>query len=183
MIEIRGRVIVITGASSGIGRATAIECAREGMHVVVAARRKEKLDEVVEACRSHGVDALGVETDVTRPDDCVRLVDATLERFGSLYALYANAGYGVEAPMHEMSEASLRAIFETNFWGSMHAIRPALEHMRRVGSGHILLCSSCLSKLGVPYYGAYCATKACQDHVARAMRLELGGTGIHVSSV
>jgi len=77
----------------------------------------------------------------------------------------------------------MRAIFETNFFGTLNTIRPALERMLPAGSGHILICSSCLAKLGIPLVGAYSATKAAQDHIARAMRAELKGTGVAVSSV
>ncbi|MCC6320911.1 MAG: SDR family NAD(P)-dependent oxidoreductase [Phycisphaerales bacterium] len=185
-IALASKPIAITGASSGIGAATAIMCARAGMPVVLGARRVDKLDVVVERIEQMGGRAAAVAMDVTREDDCRRLVDETVRRFGSIYAVYANAGYGEERSMADTSDAELRAMFETNFFGTMNTIRPALARM--LGNpgpdrGHILICSSCLAKLAVPYVGVYCATKAAQNHVGRAMRLELEPRGVHVSTV
>jgi short-subunit dehydrogenase len=182
-VDLTGKPIAITGASSGIGRATAIACARAGMPVAVGARRADRLQELVAEITAFGGRAIAVPTDVANPADCRRLIDATVESYGSIYAVFANAGYAFEKPVIESSDAELRAIFETNFWGTLSTIRPALERMLPVRSGHVLICSSVLSKLAVPFHAAYSATKACQDHFARALRAELRGTGVHISSV
>lgn len=191
MIDLRDKPIAITGASSGIGAATAIACARAGMPVAIGARRRDKLDAVADRIRSVGGRVLAVECDVSRPADCERFIDAAASEFGSLYAVYANAGYGVEVPIHEMSDQQMRDIFETNFFGTLSTIRPAMKYMQKnpgVGprgehKGHVLICSSCVAKMTLPWYGAYSATKAAQNHISRAMRLELEPLGIHVSSV
>jgi short-subunit dehydrogenase len=182
-IELRGRPIAITGASSGIGRATALACAGAGMPVAVAARREDRLAEVVEEIARAGGRAVAVGADVTDPRSCERLVARTVEAFGSIYAVYANAGYGMEKAVHLMSDVEIRAMFETNFFGTLNTIRPALPHMLAARAGHILICSSCIGKIGVPYYGAYCASKGAQSLIGRAMRHELEGAGIHVSTV
>lgn len=182
-IPLEGLPIAITGASSGIGRATAIACARAGMPVALAARRVEKLGHAAAEIAAMGGRAIVVPCDVANKAECEALVERTVEAFGSIYSVFANAGYGVEGPVHEMSQAALRDIFEVNFFGSMNCITPALPHMRRAGRGHIHFCSSCLSKIGTPYFAAYSATKAAQDHFARAMRHELAPQGIRVSSV
>lgn len=182
-IDLTGKPIAITGGSSGIGAATAIACARAGMPVVIGARRGDKLQEVVTAITGAGGRAVAVTMDVSKPEDCRRLVETTVGAFGSIYAAYANAGYGVEAAVMDMSDEALRAIFECNFFGSLSLIRAALPHMTAAGHGHILLCSSCLSNLPIPYYSAYSATKAAQHHIGRAMNLELAGKGVHVSTV
>lgn len=183
MIDLTGKPIAITGASSGIGRATAIACAAAGMPVALAARRIEKLGSAVREITSAGGRAIAVQTDVDTPEDCRRLVARTIAEFGSIYAVFANAGYGLERPVAQTTDAELRAIFETNFFGTINTIRPALEVMLPARTGHILVCSSCLAKIGTPFVGAYSATKAAQDHIARAMRAELNGTGVAVSSV
>jgi NAD(P)-dependent dehydrogenase (short-subunit alcohol dehydrogenase family) len=182
-IELRNRPIAITGASSGIGRATALACARAGMPVALAARRADKLGGVAEEIAALGGRSIVVACDVTRTDDCQRLVDETLSRFGSIYAIFANAGYGLEKAVHDTSDAELRAIFETNFFGTLNTIRPALIPMRRARSGHILICSSVVGKFSAPYFGAYCATKGAQSDIGRSMRLELAPEGIQVSTV
>lgn len=182
-VDIRGLPIAITGASSGIGRATALACARAGMPVTVAARREDRLGEVVAEIEREGGRAIAVRADVDDPEDCRMLVDRTIDAFGSIYAAYANAGHGLEKPIHLTSDAEARGIFETNFWGSMHTLRAALLPMLEAGRGHLLVCSSCLAKMGTPLHGYYSATKAAQDHVARAMRIELASSGLFVSSV
>jgi len=182
-VDIRGRAIAITGASSGIGAAAAVECARAGMGVALLARRADRLEEVAARVRALGGRAVCVPGSVERVEDCRRLVDECVREFGSIHAVFANAGIGYEGSFPEMSDEDLRRVFEVNFFGSINAARPAVERMRAQGSGHVLFCSSCLSKITLPYYGAYCATKACQEVFARTMRSELKGSGIHVSSV
>jgi short-subunit dehydrogenase len=182
-IDLSGKPIAITGASSGIGAATAIECARAGMPVVLGARRVDKLEAVANIITAAGGRAATVAMDVTKPDDCRRLIDETVARFGSVYAVFANAGYGLEAPIAEMTDEAMRQIFETNFYGTLNTIAPALPRMLEARSGHILICSSCLAKMTLPYYGAYSATKAAQNHIGRAMNLELRHKGVHVSTV
>jgi len=183
VIDLSNRPIAITGASSGIGAASAFACAKAGMPVALMARRTEKLEAIVRAITESGGKAISVPGSVEDPEAARRLIDETVEAFGSIYSVFANAGYGVEIPASEMTDEDLRQIFEVNFHGSLNVTRPALEHMRGAGEGHVLFCSSCLSKVSISYYGAYSATKACQDHFARSMRLELRDKGIAVSSV
>ncbi len=182
-IDLAGKSVAIAGASSGIGAATALACADAGMCVALFARRAEKLDAVRERIESRGARAVAAVGSVDEDADCERLIGATLDAFGSVDAVIANAGYGAEVRSGGMPEADIRAMFETNFYGSLRVLRPALPIMREQGSGHLMMVSSCLSKIGIPHYAAYCATKAAQDHFARAMRHELAGEGIAVSSV
>lgn len=185
-IDLAGLPIAITGASSGIGLATALECARAGMPVALAARRADRLDQIVDRIRAGGGRAIAVRCDVTDPAQCRALVERTIAEFGSIYAVFANAGYGLEKPFLSIKDEEIRAIFETNYWGTINTIRPALEAMLAARRGHVLVCSSCLSKIGLPLYAAYCATKAGQDDLARALRHELKFSGypeIHSSSV
>jgi len=181
--DLADKSIIITGASSGIGRAAAIECARAGMRVIVAARRLDRLETLVNEIQSAGGQARPLAVDVADADACKQLFDFTIEQFGACDAVFANAGVTLGEPTSTTTEAQLREIFEINLFGSMNAIRPAIPHMLDRGSGHVLLCSSCLSLLTIPNHGAYTATKAAQHHMARAMRSELHGTGVRVSSV
>lgn len=181
-ITLTGKPIAITGASSGIGMITALLCARAGMPVAIAARRIDRLEQLAIEIRRGGGRAVAVACDVARPEDCARLIDVTNNEFGSLYAVFANAGYGVEGGVCDLTDKAWRDIFETNFWGTLNTIRPALPHMLAAGRGHVMICSSVVSKIGVPNLAAYTTTKACQDHIGRALRLELGGK-VHVSTV
>lgn len=185
-IDLSGRPIAITGASSGIGAATAMACAKAGMPVALGARRVDKLEGVAARIRDVGGRAVCVPMDVTCHADCAALVGACVREFGSIYAVYANAGYGEESPLHTMTDESVRAMFETNYFGSLNVIRPALERMLENPGphrGHVLWCSSCLGRMAIPNYSIYCATKAAQAMSATAMRHELRDKGVHVSSV
>jgi len=182
-IDLTGKPILITGASSGIGRETAFHCAKAGMPVVLAARRIDKLNDAVARITGEGGRAIAVPLNVDDPAACTAAVEVCVSEFGSVYSVFANAGYGIEAPVHETSDQMFRAIFETNFYGTLNIIRPALEHMKPAHQGHILICSSCLAKFAVPYYSAYSATKAAQNHIGRAMNIELRPHGIRTSTV
>jgi short-subunit dehydrogenase len=189
-VDLRGKVIAITGASSGIGAATAVACARAGMAVVLGARRVEKLEVVVGEIRRAGGRAVGVGVDVADAGAAGAFIERAGAEFGPVYAVFANAGYGASGAVHEMGDEALRRMFEVNFFGSLNVIRPALAQMlarQRAGDGsprgHVLWCSSCLSNLPTPYAGAYSATKAAQHHLGRAMRSELRGQGVQVSTV
>jgi len=182
-VDLSGLPIAITGGSSGIGAATAFACARAGMPVVVGARRADKLREVVDRITSSGGRAMAVECDVRRPEDCRKLIDETVSSYGSVYAVFANAGYGAESSLEEMPDEAVREMFETNFFGTLHTIRPALARMREAGRGHVLICSSCVARMTLPKFSVYTATKAAQAHVGTAMRAELRGSGVHVSTV
>jgi short-subunit dehydrogenase len=183
MTDLHAKPIAITGASSGIGRATALACAEAGMLVSVMARRSEMLDDLVGEIHASGGRAAAFAGDVADPDACAAFIAHSERELGPLHAVFANAGFGYEKPTWSTPEDELRRIFEVNFWGSLNVIRPALPGMIERGRGHVLFCSSCLSKLSVPCYGAYSATKACQDHFGRAMRHELRSSGVHVSTV
>lgn len=181
-IDLKGRPIAISGASSGIGEATALACARAGMPVTLAARRIDRLTEIAERIQIAGGRAIAVACDVCDPQACREVIARTEAEFGTVYAVFANAGYAYEGEALD-DEAKLRRLLEVNFFGSLNLIRPAMEIMRSQGRGHAIFCSSCLSKVALPYYAAYTSSKAMQEHFARAMRMELRGSGIHVSSV
>jgi len=182
-IDLHDRTIVITGASAGIGAATAVEAANAGMHVVLNARRRDRLEQLAERIQSTGRRVEIVDGDVADPTIDARLIDAA-DRLGGLHAVFANAGYGFERPVLETEEDALREIFEVNFFSSVRLIRAAAQQL--VASkrpGHLLMCSSCVAKFTLPRFSAYSATKAAQNHVCRAMRHELRPHGIAVSSV
>lgn len=181
--KLNDRVIAITGASSGIGAATALACAEVGMDVALGARRQDRLNETAARVREAGRDALVIPCDVDRDEDVNRLIDEAVSKFGRLDAVFANAGVGLFGPVATTLDEHARGIFETNFFGTLRVIRASVPALRRQGRGHILICSSAVSEIGLPMYGLYCATKAAQDSVASALRAELAHEGIDVSSV
>jgi len=181
VIDLRGRTIAITGASSGIGRATAIACARAGMNVALMARREHRLRAL--AGELPQARTLVHPGSVDDPDACNAFIERTEAEIGPVYAVFANAGYGVETDTAAMPTAELRRMFEVNFFGSLAVVNAALPGMLDRREGHAVMCSSCLSKIALPRYAAYCATKAAQDHFGRAMRAELAPRGVAVSTV
>ncbi|MFI4881296.1 MAG: SDR family NAD(P)-dependent oxidoreductase [Phycisphaerales bacterium JB064] len=182
-IDLTGKPIAIAGASSGIGRATAIACASAGMPVAIGARRMDKLAAVAREIEAIGGKAVAIEVDVTSDEQSRAFIERAEAELGPLYSVFANAGFGFERPVHKTSDADMREIFETNFFGTLHVVNPAVERFVERRAGHVLICSSSIGKMAIPGYGAYCATKAAQWHVGRAMRHELKPLGVHVSTV
>jgi short-subunit dehydrogenase len=177
------RVIAITGASSGIGRATALRLARDGAAIVMCARRADRLGAVAAEVVAAGGQALPVVADVTSAADMDGLVARGLERFGRLDVMLCNAGFGVAGAIDEVPPGQMQRLLDINYTGTYHATRAALAVFRRQQSGHIIIVSSIVGKRGVPYMGAYAATKFAQVGLAECLRAELVGTGIHVSVV
>lgn len=181
---LRNRVAVVTGASSGIGMATARLMAREGMKLVLTARREERLRAIAQEIEAAGGGAEIVAGDVADPAMAARLLDAAERRFGGFDVVFANAGYGTERGLLELDADAVRRMFEVNFFSSVDLLRLAAQ--RLIGAkhrGHLLLCSSALAKFTLPYFGVYAATKAAQAMVARSLRFELEPYGIEVSTV
>ncbi len=181
---LEGKVAIITGASSGIGAATARAMATAGIDVVLVARRRDKLEEVAKSIRNLGRRAHVVVGDVSDTPHVTAVLDEAERHFGHFDIVFSNAGYGMERPVHLMEDADLRAMFEVNFFSSVALLRESAIRLRRAKRpGHLLMCSSCLSKFSMPDQGAYAATKAAQEAICRAMRFELAADHIEVASV
>lgn len=183
-IELADRPIIITGGGSGIGAATAIACAGVGMPVVVAGRRPDMLDAVVNRIQESGGKASACAVDVTDAEHAALLIEHCHQTYGQPWAVFANAGRGLDRAGHSTTSQELRDIFEVNFFAAHNLLAEAATHMIRENSGgHLMMCASCVSKFSPPYHAAYAATKAAQDLYCQSMRLELAPAGIHVSTV
>jgi short-subunit dehydrogenase len=177
------KVIAITGASAGIGRATALALARRGSSLALCARREDVLDAVGEDVRRLGGQALVVAADVSHEADMDRFVARTVEHFGRLDVMICNAGFGIYGTIDQIAAADMRRLMDVNYMGTYHAARAALPVFRRQAAGHVVIISSIVGKRGVPYVGAYAATKFAQVGLAECLRAELVGTDIHVTVV
>lgn len=177
------RVIAITGASAGIGRATAIRVARDGAAVAICARRADRLQQVADEIRAAGGEPLPVVADVTREADMEQFVAAAVDRFSRLDVLLCNAGFGIAGAIDDIAPDQMQRLLDVNFTGTYLAARAALRVFRRQGFGHLIVVSSIVGKRGVPYMGAYAATKFAQVGLAECLRAEVAGSGIHVSVV
>lgn len=181
--ELTDRTIIITGASAGIGAAAAIEAARAGMHVVLAARREDRLNDIADQVRQLGRQAVVVPTDVADLDQVQRLVDRCVEQFDRLDVMFANAGYGFLKSVVDTEPDMHQQIFQVNYFGTVHCVQAAAPVMRRQGFGHILITSSVVARVGLPFYGSYSATKAAQDALGSSLRVELEKDNIDVTTV
>lgn len=176
-----GKVAVVTGASSGIGAATARELARRGAAVVLAARDAERLEGLRREIESSGGRALPVRTDVASRDSVRRMIGRAVGELGGVDILVNNAGLGLSGRISEVRPEDLRYVFEVNVIGALHCIQEALPHM---GPGsRIINVSSVIGKRSIPMVGAYCATKAALNALSDALRVEVAGMGITVTSV
>lgn len=180
---LKDKVAVVTGASSGIGASLAIALAKEGATVILAARRKQKLDKVAEDAVRGGGKALAIKCDVTVKEDAEELIDDTIEHFGRLDILINNAGRGHLASIEDTTDTMIESMFAVNAYSLWYTTRPVLVHMKKQGSGHIINIASMAGKLGYPYNSAYVAAKHACVGFTHALRLELAETGIHATVV
>jgi NADP-dependent 3-hydroxy acid dehydrogenase YdfG len=177
------RVIAITGASAGIGRATALRLARDGASLAICARRRDRLEEVAGEIIRAGGTALSIVADVTRDAEMQAFVEQTVSHWGQLDVMMCNAGYGLYGTIDKIAPAEMQAMMDVNYLGTYNAARAALPVFRRQHHGHFIIISSIVGKRGVPYMGAYSATKFAQVGLAECLRAELVDAGIHVSIV
>ncbi len=176
------RTILITGASEGIGRASALAFAAHGDRVAAVARNHERLDSLV-AELGGAPQAQAFVGDVTDSDSMRRCVEAILDRFGVPDVVVANAGRGLDALFTESTDEALRSVFDINVFGLVRTVRPFVQGMIDRGSGRILLISSIVGKRGIPHYSAYSASKFALHGLAQSLRTELHGTGVSVGLV
>src|SRR6266540_423554 len=177
------RVVAITGASAGIGRATALRLARDGAAIAICGRRRDRLDAAAADIRDAGGDALSIVADVTREADVNAFVERVVERFGRLDVMICNAGFGIAGAIDDIAPDQMQKLMDVNYMGTYFAARAALPIFRRQGRGHLIIISSIVGKRGVPYMGAYAATKFAQVGLAECLRAELAGSDIHVTVV
>jgi NADP-dependent 3-hydroxy acid dehydrogenase YdfG len=183
MSALRGKVAVVTGASAGIGAATARALAAEGMKVVLGARRAERLTEVCATIRTSGGSAEFVATDMRDEVQVERLVTTAVERFGQLDALVNNAAIGTVRPIAEGRTDEWRAIFDINVLGTLIACRAALRHMLPCGRGDILNMTSASAHEAWPYLAVYAASKAAIHTLSDGLRAEVADRGVRVMTI
>ena len=179
----RGRVALVTGASSGIGAATALALAGAGLRVALCARRKDRLDQVAARIAAQGGAATVHAVDVTDPLAVRAMVEAVDTQWGRLDVLVNNAGRGLSATLEQTTAEELRALMELNVVAVLGATQAALPIMRRQGGGHIINVSSIAGRRAVPYRAAYSATKFALGALSETLRVELTGSGITVTLV
>lgn len=172
------QVVIVTGASAGIGRALAVQLARQGAHVVVAARREDRLQQLADECRAAGGDVLVVPCDVSHEDQCKMLIDKTIAAYGRLDMLINNAGMAASALFDDFPSLDLfRYTMGVNFFGTVYCTYFALPHLKRSG-GRIVAISSLGGKAAIPYNTPYCSSKYALHGFFDALRIELSPHGV-----
>lgn len=184
MDRLRGKVVVITGASSGLGRETALQLAARGCALVLAARNAEALEDAARACREAGGSAITVVTDVTREDDVDMLARAALATWGRIDVWINNAGVTVFSPLEEGPFEEHRRVVETNLFGAMYGARAAVPIFRAQGHGILINVSSVLGKIGQAFVPSYVVSKFALRGLSEALRVELADEpDIHVCTL
>ena len=183
MAKLDGKVVVITGASSGIGEATAEALAEEGATVVVAARREERLSELVERLNDDGGKALAVECDVTDEEQAHALIQRAKDEFGQVDILVNNAGVMQLSKIEKGLSDEWRTMFDVNVMGLLYTTDAAVQVMKEQGSGHLVNVSSVAGRKSGPLRGAYSGTKFAVNAISEALRQELIEDNIRVTVV
>jgi short-subunit dehydrogenase len=179
----RDQVVIVTGASAGIGKSLALQLASQGAKVVVAARRADRLEQVVEECHQRGGEALAVPMDVSDEVQCKTLVDKTVATFGRLDMLINNAGLAVSALFDEFPDLHLfRHTIEVNFYGAVYCTYYALPHLKQ-SKGRIVAISSVAGKAAFPYNTPYISSKYAMHGFYDALRMELFQCGVSATVI
>jgi short-subunit dehydrogenase len=178
---IADHIVVITGASSGIGRETALVFGERGASVVLAARNQRALDEVVREIERLGGTALAIPTDMAEWEQVNRLAEETIARFGRIDAWINNAAVSVYGTVAEMTVDEIERVLRVNLLGQIHGMKAALPHLRRQNQGTIINVASALAQRAVPLQAAYCASKHGIKGFTEALRLELAHEGSDVA--
>jgi len=179
----KDKVIIITGASSGIGRAAALAFARCGAKVVLAARNEEKLGSLSQEIPRQGGEALVVKTDIRSFSDMQAMAREAIAKWGKIDIVIANAGQYVQDAPGEVDLGAYERSMAVNFMGTLHAVKSVLPEMLRRGRGHIVVMNSLDAKKGIVGDGPYVAAKAALDGFGDVLRQELKAQGIRVTSI
>ena len=178
----KGNVAIVTGASSGIGKAIALAFADAGIHLVLAARTPGKLEETANLCQQYGPDVIQVPTDVSDPEQCYNLIDKAIKHFQRLDILVNNAGISMRALFEHMDLSVMEKTMGINFWGTVYCTHAALPHLLNT-KGWVIGISSIAGFRGLPARTAYSASKFAMNGFLEALRTENRRTGLRVLTV
>lgn len=183
MKPLENKIAIVTGGTSGIGRAAAVALAAAGAKVVVAGRRESEGAETVKQIKAAGSDGFFVRTDVAKEADVATLVQQTVEKFGRLDIAFNNAGIESLGPITEASEAEYRRVFDINVWGVLAAIKHEVPAMLKTGGGSIINTSSVAGHVGMAGASIYVASKFAVEGLTKTAALEFAKQGVRVNAV
>ena len=178
----KDKVAIVTGSSTGIGKAIALELAQNGVKVILNGRDKEKLHDTETEFLKNGYDVRAVAADISRPDQCKYLIGETLKGYDKIDILVNNAGESSRGTVEKMAISNIKTLIETNYSGSAYMSKYAVPQLKKT-KGHIIFINSVGGFRGMPYNSAYTASKMAQAGLADALRIELYDYGIHIGLV
>lgn len=173
----KNKVVIITGSNLGIGKSTAFELAKLGAKIVLNGRSAERLETTRIALNKLGANVISIQADVTQYDDCKKLMNQTIEKFGQIDVLINNAGVSMRGNFDEVEPAVFKQVMDVNFHGAVNATKAALPYLKK-SKGRIMYISSVAGIRGLQSIGAYCAAKMALTALVESMKIELDGTGI-----
>ena len=182
-MSFRGKTVVITGASSGIGAASCIEFAKKGASLALVARRKEKLGELEKTLAKFDITTLVCECDVSDKEQVQKMSSHVIEKFDKVDVLVNNAGFAIYGAVSDMSIEEIESQMNTNYFGMIYCIKNFLPKMLKQKSGHIVNVASVAASLGLPGIASYCASKFAMLGFSEGLKHELRGTGVGITVV
>jgi len=182
-VDFKNKVVLITGASSGIGRESAIEFAKLGATIVLVSRRKDKLEQVANELKKFSVTTLICQCDVSKKDQVKEMSKIVLEKFDSIDILVNNAGFAIYGSITDLSIDEIESQMETNYFGMIYCIKYFLPSMLDKKSGHIVNVASVAASFGLPGIASYCASKFAMLGFSEGLKHELKNTGVGITVV
>ena len=182
-MDFKNKVVLITGASSGIGKQTAIEFAKLGSNIILVARRKNKLEQVENELKQFNVNTLVCACDVSKKDQVEKMSKIVLEKFNSIDILVNNAGFAIYGSVYDLSINDIESQMETNYFGMVYCTKNFLPLMLEKKSGHIVNVASVAASFGLPGIASYCASKFAMLGFSEGLKHELSGTGVGITVV
>lgn len=183
MARSKNQTVLVTGASSGIGYATALYLAEKGYLVIGSSRSIERLSGLKDEARKSGVELTAIELDINSDEGVDAVLPSLIEERGPIDALVNNAGFNMWGPVESLSTAELKAQFETNFFAQIRLIRAVLPGMVKQGHGTVVNVSSVLGRIGTPFNGAYASSKFALEGLSESLQVELRPLGVRVALV
>ena len=182
-MDFKNKVVLITGASSGIGKQTAIEFAKLGSNIILVARRKNKLEQVENELKQFNIKTLVCSCDVSKKDQVEKMSKIVLEKFNSIDILVNNAGFAIYGSVYDLSVNDIESQMETNYFGMVYCTKNFLPLMLEKKSGHIVNVASVAASFGLPGIASYCASKFAMLGFSEGLKHELNGTGVGITVV
>ena len=182
-MDFKNKIILITGASSGIGKESAIEFAKLGANIILVARKKDKLEQVANELKKFNVSTLVCQCDVSKKDQVKEMSKIVLEKFESIDVLVNNAGFAIYGSVDDLTIDEIESQMETNYFGMVYCIKNFLPSMLKKKSGHIVNVASVAASFGLPGIASYCASKFAMLGFSEGLKHELNNTGVGITVV